>query len=101
MGIFKLLFFLDNAKTNDLDYLKENPLPVLKLTVKVNDSAFHDEFVLYREVNRLITTMYNAVDKHNTQWNGSESEVLMLTANDRDVNVTSSPEVIEDPPPLR
>lgn len=93
-------FFLgDNEFTNiqDLGYLKEKSSPVLKIKVKVKESAFQDEFVMYREVNRFITGMHNAIDKNNVPVNGSAREMLLLTANQNDENLTSCSEAIQDP----
>lgn len=97
------MYFSDNdlTKHGDVDYLKENPSAILKLNVNVKDSAFQNEYVLYREVNRFMSGLYNAVERQTVPVNGSAREVLMLTANDNDTNYTPSLEVIEDRPQLR
>ncbi|VDI32253.1 Hypothetical predicted protein [Mytilus galloprovincialis] len=83
------------AKTNDLDYLQENSSTVLKLTVDVKNSAFQDEIVLYREVNKFISGMYNAIDGQNVPSNGSQRDVLMLTSGGK---TTSHSDTIHDSP---
>lgn len=92
------MYFADNdlEKADDIDYLTEKTLPVLKLNVNIKDSAFQDEFVLYREVNRFFSGMYNVIDRHNVPVNGSAREVLMLTSNENDENVASNSEDIHD-----
>ncbi|CAG2249597.1 NME8 [Mytilus edulis] len=90
----------DDFISDDIDYLKEKTclfdLTCLKLNVNIKDSAFQDEFVLYREVNRFFSGMYNVIDRHNVPANRSAKEVLMLTLNENDENVASSSEDIQD-----
>ncbi|VDH90897.1 Hypothetical predicted protein [Mytilus galloprovincialis] len=83
----------DSAKKIDLDYLKENSSPVLKLNVDVKNSAFQNELVLYREINRFIFGMYNAIDGQKVPLNGSEREVLMLTSGEK---IASCSDTIHD-----
>ncbi|CAC5426174.1 NME8 [Mytilus coruscus] len=78
------------TKAEDLDYLRENTLPILKLNVNIQDSVFQDEFVMHREVNRFFFRMYNAIDAHNIPVNGSAKEVLMLAANENGENFASN-----------
>lgn len=92
---------IELTKQGDIDYLKEQQSPYLKLNVKVKDTAFQNENVLYREVNRFVSGVYNTLDRHTNSLNGSSREVLMLTANECDENCTPSMKVIEDPPQLR
>ncbi|VDI08318.1 Hypothetical predicted protein [Mytilus galloprovincialis] len=89
------------TKQGDVDYLKEQQSPILKLNVKVKDSAFQNKNVLYREVNRFVSGVYNTLDRYTNSSNGSSREVLMLTANECDENCTLSLKDIEDPPQLR
>lgn len=97
------MFFEDKevTKEGDIDYLKEQQSPILKLNVKVKGSAFQNENVLYREVNRFVSGIYNTLDRHANSLNGSSREVLMLTGNECDENCIPCPKVIEDPPQLR
>ncbi|XP_052100646.1 interferon-induced helicase C domain-containing protein 1-like isoform X1 [Mytilus californianus] len=69
----------------DIEYLPENSFPILKLDVNVPNSAFQNENVLYKEVNRFITGMYNAIDSNGVPINGSQREVMMLTGPENDV----------------
>lgn len=97
------MYFEDNelTKQEDVDYLKEQLPPILKLNVKVKDSAFQNENVLYREVNRFVSRVYNTLNKYTDSLNGSSREVCMLTANECDENCTSSLKHDVDPPQLR
>lgn len=69
----------------DLQFLLEDPLPILKLNVKVPNSAFQDQTVLYNEVNKFVTGMYDAMDSNGVPVNGSQKEVMMLTVPDNDI----------------
>lgn len=77
-----ILCFSDNEERNALDYQKEKPSPVLKLNVSVKDSAFQNEFVLYREVRSFIAGICNAMDRDNVPSNGSAREALILADNE-------------------
>ncbi|VDI07446.1 Hypothetical predicted protein [Mytilus galloprovincialis] len=81
----------DNQEKNNFNYIKEKPSPILKLNVSVKDSAFQNEFMLYREVNSFIAGIYNAVDRENVPSNGSAREALMLADNEIDKYSTNTP----------
>ncbi|CAG2224529.1 unnamed protein product [Mytilus edulis] len=69
----------------DLEFLLEKPLPILKLNVNVLNSAFQNENILYKEVNRFVTGMYDAMDNNRVPINGSQREVMMLTGPEKDL----------------
>ncbi|VDI05286.1 Hypothetical predicted protein, partial [Mytilus galloprovincialis] len=69
----------------DLEFLLEKPLPILKLNVNVLNSAFQNENILYKEVNRFVTGMYDAMDNNGVPVNGSQREVMMLTGPEKDL----------------
>lgn len=75
---------ISDADEQDLEYLSETPLPILKLDVNVHHSAFQNENVLYKEVNEFITKMYDAIDSNGVPVNGSQREVMMITGSEND-----------------
>lgn len=82
----KCMFIAENDE-QDLEYLSETRLPILKLDVTVPNSAFQNENVLYKEVNSFITGMYDALDKNGVPVNGSQREVMMFTGPEDDIKI--------------
>ncbi|CAG2224485.1 DDX58 [Mytilus edulis] len=87
-AIYPCMFIADD-NVQDFDYLLEDPLPILKLDVNVQNSAFQNESVLYEEVNKFVTGMYDAIDINGVPVNGSKREVMMFTGPENDLKVQS------------
>lgn len=60
-------------------------MPILKLDVNVQNSAFQNENVLYEEVNKFVTGMYDAIYINGVPVNGSKREVVMFTGPENDL----------------